>query len=125
MNLWEWITTTTSPDSWITTLGIGTLALLFATDRILTRGQHSRRVADLTEHHAREIKEKDARLADARESREGYKEAARVERERADRATASVGEIADTLTGVLHVLQSLDRVLPAPSPEVETRHDRA
>lgn len=115
MSLWEWITTTTSGDSLFTTLGLGVLSVLFATNRILTIGQHRARTADLQEHHARELAEKDARIADIRESRDGYKEASRVERERADKATDSVGEMADTVDAVLHVLQSLDRVLPNPS----------
>ena len=116
MSLWEWITTTTSGDSLFTTLGLGVLSVLFATNRILTIGQHRSRTADLQEHHTRELAEKDARINDIRESRDGYKEATRVERERADAATASVGELADTVDAVLHVLQSLDRVLPDPAP---------
>lgn len=112
MSPWEWLTSTASVDSLLTTLGIGTLALLFARDLILTRGQHLRRVADLTAHHDRERVEKDGRIDDIRDSRDSWKEAARVERERADKATDSVGEMADTLKGILHVFESLDHALP-------------
>lgn len=115
MTPWEWVTTSTSVDSVFTTLGVGTLAFLFARDLILTRGQHTRRTADLASHHVRELAEKDLRIADIRESRNGYKEAARIERDRADRATDSVREIAETTKAVLRVLQSLDLVL-ADSP---------
>lgn len=115
MTLWEWITTTTSGDSLFTTLGLGVLSVLFATNRILTIGQHRARTLDLQEHHARELKEKDSRLADARDSRDGWKEAARVERERADKATDSVGEMAAAIADVLHVLQALERALPQPA----------
>lgn len=120
MNAWDWVTTTTSVDSIFTTLGLGALAFLFARDLILTRGQHLRRVGDLVEHHQREIAEKDARIADIRDSRDGYKEAARVERERADKATASVGEMAEVIENMLYVLRSLDRALPAPSSPGES-----
>lgn len=125
MNAWEWFTTTASVDSLLTTLGLGTLALLFARDLILTKGQHLRRVqdivaaheqrtADLVAYHARALAEKDLRLADVIESRDGWKEAARLERERADRVTAAVGEMAESLTGIQHVLESLNRALPSP-----------
>lgn len=114
MTIWEWITSSTSIDSLLTTLGVGTLALLFARDLIITKGQHMRRVQDLVAHHEREQLEKDARAADLRESRDGWKEAARIERERADKATASVGDMADVMGDILHVLQSLDRALPHP-----------
>lgn len=122
MNPWEWITSTSSVDSLLTTMGIGVLALLFARDLILTKAQHLRRVEDLTKHHERELAEKDSRLADLREARDIAQEAARVERARADKAVASVTEIAGTLTQVFHVLESLDRALPKP-PGGE--HDRA
>lgn len=114
MTIWEWVTTTTTVDSLFTTLGIGTLAFLFARDLIITKGQHLRRIQDIVNHHDREREEKDARAADLRESRDGWKEAARVERERADKATASVGEMASTLDGIHHVLASLDLALPKP-----------
>lgn len=115
MNLWEWVTTTSSVDALLTTLGLGSLAILFATDRIITKGQHLRRVADLVAHHDRERAAEALRVADLIESRDGWKEAARIERERADLATASVGEMADTLRGIQHVLESLDRALPTPA----------
>lgn len=119
MNPWEWITTTTSVEDILTTLGLGGLALLFSQDRIITRGQHLRRTADLEKFHARELAEKDARIADIRDSRDAYKEAARVERERADKATDAVGEMAPAMESVLHVLVSLDRALPSPMPNKE------
>lgn len=114
MDMWQWFTSTASVDSLLTTFGLGTLAILFARDVILTRGQHTRRVQDLAEHHRREREEKDARIAEARESRDGWKEATRIERSRADMATASMDEMSRTVSGILHVLESLDRALPSP-----------
>lgn len=126
MNPWEWISTTTSVDTLLTTLGLGSLAILFARDVILTSGQHLRRVqdivkahdlriADLLAHQLRELAEKDGRIVDMGESRDGWKEAARLERERADKATAAVAEIASSLADIRHVLESLNRALPAPT----------
>lgn len=122
MNLWEWFTATASVDSLLPALGLGALAILFARDMIMTKGQHLRRVQDLIDHHKREQTEKDFRAADLRESRDGWKEAARIERERADKATASVGDMADVMESILHVLQSLDRALPRPE---RGEHERA
>lgn len=111
MTPWEWITTTTSVDNMLTTLGLGGLAILFATDRILTKGQHTRRTADLEAHHQRELAEKDSRLAAVDESRREWKQAALTERERADKATEGMATVAGSLARVEHVLESLDRAL--------------
>lgn len=110
MNPWDWITSTTTVDSIVSTLGLGALAILFATNRILTRGQHIDRIADLKEHHTREMEE-------VRTSRDGWKAVALAERGRADTATSTLGTMAETLADVEHVLVSLDRALPTPSPE--------
>jgi|SRR5690606_516879 len=126
MNAWEWFTESASVNQVVNVLGLGALAILFARDLIITKGQHLRRVqdihdayekriADLLAHHSREIAEKDARLQDSRESRDGYKEATRVERERADKATASLAEVAGALRDNNHILQALNRAIP-PSP---------
>lgn len=133
MNIWEWITTTASVDSLLTTFGLGALAFLFARDLILTKGQHLRRVhdivaahelriTDLLAHHVRELAEKDSRLTDLGDSRDGWKEAARLERERADKATAAVGDMADSLHGIQHVIEALNSALPSP---VGGQNDRA
>lgn len=121
MDLWEWVTTTSSVDALLTTLGLGSLAILFATDRIITKGQHLRRVQDLVAHHERERAAEALRLADIAKSRDGWKEAAGIERARADRATATAVETSAVLTRVLHVLESLDRALPHP---VGSDHER-
>lgn len=112
MNVWEWFSTTASVDSVLTALGLTGLAFLFATDRIITKAQHVRRVQDLIEHHARELAEKDDRIAQGVTSENYWKEAARIERERADKQFAVVGEVLATLVDVKHVLESLDRALP-------------
>lgn len=112
MNVWEWFTATASVDSALTALGLTGLAFLFATDRIITKAQHIRRVQDLVEHHARELAEKDDRIAQGVTSENYWKEAARIERERADKQFAVVGEVLATLVDVKHVLESLDRALP-------------
>lgn len=113
MDVWSWLSTIPAGGV-LSGVGVGAFVTAILTDRLFTRGQHLRRVADLNEHHARELAEKDARIADIRESRDGYKEAARIERERADKATDSVGEMSEAVESVLHVLQSLDRALPSP-----------
>lgn len=110
---WEWVTAT-SFDTLLTALGGLTLAALFATNRILTRGQHLDRVADLKEHHARELDEKEARIAEVKESRDGWKAVALTERERANAAASSVEDVGDSLVRIEHVLESIDSALPEP-----------
>lgn len=125
MDVWDWVSTSTSVDSLLTTFGGVVLAFLFARDLIITKAQHLRRVADivaaheervadLVAFHARELAEKDARIADVTVSRDQWKEAARLERDRADKATAAVGEMAPAVLGIQHVLESLNRALPSP-----------
>lgn len=113
MDLWEWLSAVPA-GAVFSGIGVGAFVTAILTDRLMTRGQHLRRVKDMQENHARELAEKDARAADLRESREGYKEAARVERERADRATDAVGEMVPAIRDVHHVLNSLNAALPKP-----------
>jgi len=123
MNGWEWFAATFPAGALVSGGGVGVFVTAILTDRLFTKGQHLRIVNDLKAHHereraidaenhARELAEKDARLADLRESRDGYKEATAIERERADVATKSLGELAPTMGSMLHVMQSLDRALP-------------
>lgn len=126
MNFWEWFTSTASVDQVVQVLGLGTLAFLFARDLILTKAQHLRRVQDLIDahnlrvkdllaHHERERVEWQARLDEVRQSRDGWKEAEHVQRERANAATATVAEMSSVQVSTLHVLQSLNSALPSPS----------
>lgn len=119
-NLWEWFASTASVSDLVTALGLGTLAILFSSDRIITKGQHERRVADLQKHHERELTEKDAaherervawasRNEDLKETMEGYKVATREERARADRATEALTRVADALNVNAHVLQAIEQ----------------
>lgn len=122
MNLWEWFTTNTAPLDLFAAGGTVLIATLFATDRILTKGSHLRRVADITSayekriedliaFHARELAEKDRSSEALKESRAEWKTAAQVERARADKVTDSYGAIADAISGVGHVLGSLDAAI--------------
>ena len=126
MNPWEWVTSTSSVDSLLTTLGLGVLALLFARDLIITKAQHLRRVqdivaaheqrvADLVSFHASVLQDRDDRIAEIREARDAWKEAENVARGLADKAVDGLTEVNSTLVRILHVLESLDRALPNPS----------
>lgn len=121
MSVWEWISTTTTIDSIFSTLGLGALAVLFATNRILTRGQHETRIADLKAHHERELKQKDAtynamKEADAtaysemRASRDYYRGARFEEKARADRATEQLLETNEIARAATHALTALSEV---------------
>ncbi|QIG59051.1 hypothetical protein SEA_FRANSOYER_43 [Microbacterium phage Fransoyer] len=137
MNPWEQLLSSTSVESILSFFGLGALAILFARDLILTKAQHLRRVddilkahdqrvadlvtaqeqriSDLIAHHAREIAEKDRHIADVVESRNAWKEAARIERERADKVTEAFADAAGIFEDMKHVIESLNRALP-PSP---------
>jgi len=126
MNPWEWVTSTSSVDSLLTTLGLGVLALLFARDLIITKAQHLRRVqdivaaheqrvADLVSFHASVLQDRDDRIAEIREARDAWKEAENVARGLADKAVDGLTEVNSTLVRILHVLESLDLALPNPS----------
>lgn len=125
MNGWEWFAATFPAGAVVSGSGVGLFVAAILSDRLFTKGQHLRIVNDLKAHHereraidaenhARELAEKDARLVDMRESREGYKEATAIERARADVATESLGAIDPTLKSILYVMESLDRALASP-----------
>lgn len=109
--LWEWITTTTTVDGVLNTLGATGLAILFATDRIMTKGGHERRVKDLSDFHARELATIENANRDRIDglvaSRAEYKAAYEAERERADRATATLGDFAEVVELIPKVLAEL------------------
>lgn len=112
MSPWEWLTTTTSVDSMLSTLGLGALAVLFATNRIITKGQHESRITDLKEHHARELAAADKRLEAVDESRREWRAAAGTERERADTATSTANELGSELGGLaVRLLSSIDETV--------------
>lgn len=112
MDVWTWISTTTSVDSILTTLGLGALAFLFARDLILTRGAHLRRVQDLVAFHERMQEEKDARIVDYKETISNLQEVVQVETDRANKATEAVGAVVEILREMRHILESLDKALP-------------
>lgn len=121
MTLWEWVTTTVSIDSILSTLGLGALAVLFATNRIWTIGQVNARIADLKEHHGRElaqiqlsheavIAEKDDRYAEMKESRDYYRGARLEEKGRVERLTDQLFESNETARAAVYALNALTEV---------------
>lgn len=142
MDLWGWFSTTMPAGALASGVGVGAFVIAILTDKLMTQAQHLRRVADLVaahaavvvaheaeierlmehfarerqsliEHHARELAEKDSRLADMRESRQAYKEATAIERARSDTVVDTLPEMSGVMRDTLHVMQSLERALPA------------
>lgn len=93
-----WFAETVNVNAIINGLGLGALAFLFATDRILTKGQHERRVADLERAHQKRIEDKDAAhasiVSDLRDARDHFREGRDIERDRAEAATTVAAELA-------------------------------
>lgn len=112
MSWWETLVSGASIGDILNTLGLGALAVLFATNRIITKGQHEARIADLKEHHARELTAADKRLEATDESRKEWRHAAGAERERADIATAKANELGSELGGLaVNLLASIDETV--------------
>jgi hypothetical protein len=110
-DLWTWIATTTTAEGVLNTIGAAGIAILFATDRIMTKGGHERRTKDLIDFHMRELAtienaQRD-RIAGLVQSNTEYKTALAAERERADLATNTVREFADAIELIPSLLSSL------------------
>lgn len=114
MDVWTWVANTLPAGAVLSGVGVGAFVTAILTDRLMTRGQHLRRTADLEKHHARELAEKEARIAELRESKDGWKEVALTERARADAATDVGEEVGEALERIGHVLGSLNVALPEP-----------
>ena len=108
MGIWDWITGTARVDSILSTLGLGALAVLFATNRIITKGQHEARVADLKGFHERELAGKDERIDALDESRRYWRDAAESQRSRADKVTDMLGEFTELGRLSVHALTAID-----------------
>lgn len=100
--------------------GLVTIVVLFATDRILTLGQHKRRVDDLTAANAREVADlktyHEGRYTELKESRNYYREARLEEKARADAATSSLAESLELSRAAVHALTSLDQAARNVAP---------
>jgi hypothetical protein len=94
VDVFQWLAESLPAGAIVNGLGLGALAILFAGDRILTRGQHERRVADIVKGHDAVLAEKATQLADMRESRNYYRDARLEERGRADEVTGKLAELA-------------------------------
>lgn len=122
-DLWSWITST-NIETYLTGGGALTLAALFATNRILTIGQHRSRIEDLQQYHAEAIAEKDKnhaailatleqRYAEMRESRDYYRGARLEEKDRADKATGQLVEMSEIAQTTVAALTALERTAQA------------
>lgn len=99
---WSWLTENVNLGSLVQALGLGTLVVLFATDRILTRGQHTRRVADLVKYWS-------GRYDEAIKSRDYYRDARLEEKARAEKSEAELVAMArETSALSSRILGSLD-----------------
>lgn len=116
-----WVTTGFSLNSIVQALGLLSLAVLFASDRIITKGQHLRRVDDLKAaqtaeiaalkaHHAELVVEKDDHYEEMKGSRDYYRQARLEERDRAETVTDALAELAGEYAKVTnHLLESLPK----------------
>lgn len=129
--LTEWLSGT-SIDRMLNALGLGALAVLFATDRIKTRGQaardiererkahdrliaekdktHAAIIAALVANHADQIATRDTRDEERKGTIASLEQARNVERDRADAATSMLGQAVEAVEVSNHLLKSLGEV---------------
>lgn len=105
-DFWGYLASTLPAGAVVNGVGLLSLAALFAGDRILTIGQHKRRIADLEtayaaelaardRYHADIVSLKDDAYAELKVSRDFYREARDEERARAAKVTDQLSEVAD------------------------------
>ena len=132
MNFWSYLTDTLPAGGVISGVGVGAFVVAILTDRLMTKGQHTRRVADiiaardrivenlkdahagivteLVKHHAELIEVKDAAYGELKQSRDYYREARLEERDRADKVTDQLAEVAELAKLTTHLLSSFNEV---------------
>lgn len=128
----DWLTgwlANTSIESMLNALGLGALAILFATDRIKTRGQatrdiererkaHERLIAEkdkthgaiieaLVDKHTDQLAYRDDRISELKGALASMEQARNVERDRAESATAMLGRAVEAVEVSNHLLESL------------------
>jgi hypothetical protein len=135
----SWLGDTISAQSILQLLGGGVLIILFATNRILTRGQHLDRIADLQKHHAAEmdaaeerrkgevaaaeakytlmLSEKDARYSEQKEQLTYWQNTAARHDARANKATEQLVEMNEVAKFGVHALHSFEEAAAAERGE--------
>jgi len=140
MDFWEWAATTMPAGAIVNAFGLGALAILFATDRVLTKGQHTRAlarvesahdkltdaltngqgaaVAELIKHHDELGEAKDALYSEMTKSRDYYRDARLVEQIRANTVTDQLGEVALEIGKLAnHTIGSFNSLVQDEAPE--------
>ena len=77
---------------------------------------HDARVVDLKQHHAEDLAERAERYAEMKESRDGYKVATSLERERADKATEALAQMVEVISASNHVVASFSEAAQTQHP---------
>lgn len=127
MDIWTWFSASLPVSTLINGLGIGALTVLFATDRVLTKGQHLRRIADLVAAHDAELRARDEyhatiltikgqAYAELVTSRDYYREARIEERSRAEKVTDQLAEVAELARLSTNLLVSFNEAAKDAGP---------
>lgn len=138
MTPWDWFITTVPAGGAVSAVGVGAFVAAILTDRLMTSGSHKRRVADivaahdlvvanlqsahahaiaeLVAHHATLSGVKDNAYSELKESRDYYREARLEERDRADKVTDQLAEVAELARLTTHLLSSFDEAAKDSAP---------
>lgn len=126
-DFWSYLTDSLPAGGIVSGVGVGAFVVAILTDRLMTKGSHLRRVADIDKAHDLALAEserhyielaaqKDAAYAELKESRNGYRDATKTERERADKVTDQLAEVAELAKLSTHLLKSLDEAAKDAQP---------
>lgn len=98
-----------SPAPWITALATGRLLFRGDLDQRLKERDlaHEKALAQRDAYHEALLRAKDERYAELQQSNKANADAARQERERADRATAQLSEVTEALEASSHIMAAL------------------
>lgn len=111
-----------SPAPWLIGMALGRIqfsapARAVYDERVADlKTQHADAVKALTTYHAEVLAERDERYDELRTSRDYYREARIVERDRADKVTDQLAEALELARLNTHLLQSLDEATKDATP---------
>jgi len=137
-DVWTYLGDSLPAGAVLNAVGVGAFVVAILSDRLMTKGQHLRRVTDITDAHKLAIAEltrandqarieltrhyedlaaeKDRAYAELKESRNGYKEATQTERARADKVTDQLAQVVELAELTNHLLGSFNEAAKGVTP---------
>lgn len=126
-DVWGYLAATFPAGTVVSGVGVGVFVIAILRDKLLTSGQHLRRVADIVaahelalkvmaDSHAAILVAKEAAYAEMKGQRDYYREARIEERDRAEKATNALGEMVDVVKANNHFMGEFVQVAKEAGP---------